>query len=140
HDAGARAHAGDVIATVRYRGPGRFEGPGAHRADIYALGLTLYEMLTLRPAFAADTRPKLVEKVLAASPPAPRRVRPGVPRDLETIVLKAIAREPAQRYQSAADLADDLRRYVEDRPIRARRASSARPAWPRGPRQPAPAP
>jgi len=122
-------HAGDVIGTLRYLAPERFEGPGDHRADIYALGLTLYEMLALRPAFAADTRPKLVEKVLAASPPAPRKVRPGVPRDLETIVLKAIARDPASRYQSAADMADDLRRYVEDRPIRARRASSAEQAW-----------
>jgi WD40 repeat protein/serine/threonine protein kinase len=129
NDADDLSHTGDVIGTLRFLPPERFDGRGDHRADIYALGLTLYEMLTLRPAFTADTRQKLIENVLAAAPPAPRRLRPAVPRDLETIVLKAIAREPADRYQSAADMADDLRRYIEDRPILARRASSAEQAW-----------
>jgi hypothetical protein len=96
---------------------------------VYALGLTLYELLTLRPAYAAESRAKLIEQVLAAAPPRPRAVNPQVPRDLETIVLKAIARDPGMRYQSAAELADDLRRFTEDRPIRARRASSSEQAW-----------
>src|SRR5207244_9978168 len=93
---------GDIVGTLRYMAPERFDGAGDHRSDVYALGLTLYELLTLRPAFAADTRAKLVEQVLTAAPPSPRRVRPMVPRDLETVVLKATARDPGLRYQSAA--------------------------------------
>ena len=96
---------------------------------MYALGLTIYELLTLRPAFVAENRAKLVEQVIAANPPTPRSVNPAVPRDLETIVLKATARDPAMRYQSAAEVADDLLRFIEDRPILARRASSAEQAW-----------
>jgi serine/threonine protein kinase len=128
-DADDLTRTGDVVGTLRYMAPERFDGLGDHRADVYALGLTLYELLTLRPAFLADNRHKLVEQVLTAAPPAPRRVRPAVPRDLETVVLKATARDPALRYQAAADLADDLRRYLEDRPIRARRASGTEQAW-----------
>ncbi len=115
---------GDVVGTLRYLAPERFDGAGDHRADIYAIGLTLYELLTLRPAFQAETRAKLVEQVLAANPPMPRSIDPNIPRDLETVVLKAIARDPLMRYQSAAALAEDLRRYIEDRPVRARRATS----------------
>src|SRR5205085_10050700 len=93
----------------------------------YALGLTLYELLTLRPAFHAENRAKLVQQVTVSDPPPPRSINPAIPRDLETIVLKAIARDPALRYQTATELADDLRRYQEDRPIRARgRAASSR--------------
>src|SRR5262249_47438114 len=116
---------GDIVGTLRYLAPERFDGQGDQRADVYSLGLTLYELLTLRPAFAAANRAKLVERVTAASPPRPRSIDPAIPRDLETIVLKATARDPARRYQSAAELADDLRRYGEDRPIRARRAGVA---------------
>jgi serine/threonine protein kinase/WD40 repeat protein len=128
-DADDLTHAGDIVGTLRYMAPERFDGQGDHRADVYALGLTLYELLTLKPAFAAESRAKLVEQVLAASPPKPRSINPAIPRDLETIVLKAIARDPAMRYASASEMADDLRRYQEDRPIRARRASSAEQAW-----------
>ncbi len=116
---------GDVVGTLRYLAPERFDGAGDHRADIYAIGLTLYELLTLRPAFQADTRAKLVEQALAANPPRPRSIDPTIPRDLETVILKAIARDPAMRYQSAAALADDLRRYMEDRPVRAQRATTS---------------
>ncbi|MFO0807851.1 MAG: protein kinase [Gemmataceae bacterium] len=99
------------------------------RADVYALGLTLYELLTLRPAFVAENRAKLVQEVTAATPKPPRTVNPAIPRDLETVVLKAIQRDPAARYQSAAELAADLRRYVEDRPILARRATAFEQTW-----------
>ena len=116
---------GDVVGTLRYLAPERFDGAGDHRADIYAIGLTLYELLTLRPAFQANTRAKLVEQAVAANPPRPRSIDPTIPRDLETVVLKAIARDPAMRYQSAAALADDLRRYMEDRPVRARCATTS---------------
>jgi serine/threonine protein kinase len=122
-------HAGDFVGTLRYMAPERFDGKGDGRADTYALGLTLYELLTLKPAFHADARAKLVEQVVAASPRPPRAVNPAIPRDLETIVLKATQPDPVLRYQSAAALADDLRRFVEDRPILARRASSAEQAW-----------
>ncbi|MFO0849863.1 MAG: protein kinase [Gemmataceae bacterium] len=128
-DADDLTHAGDVIGTLRYMAPERFDGAGDHRADVYALGLTLYELLTLRPAYQAASRARLVELAVAADPPRPRAVDPAVPRDLETVVLKAIRRDPAERYQTAAELADDLRRYQEDRPIRARRATLRELAW-----------
>ena len=121
--------AGDFVGTVRYMAPERFDGAGDHRADMYSLGLTLYELLALEPAFTARGGAQLVEQVLAAAPPAPRSLAPAIPRDLETIVLKAIARDPAMRYPSAGELAEDLRRFLEDRPIRARRASSAEQAF-----------
>ena len=97
------------------------------RGDVYGLGLTLYELLTLRPAFNETDRSKLLEQVLHAEPPRPRRLVPSLPRDLETIVLKSIDREPARRYQTAGDLADDLRRFLDDRPIR-----PSRPCGPSG--------
>jgi serine/threonine protein kinase/WD40 repeat protein len=128
-DAADLTHAGDVVGTLRYMAPERFEGQGDQRADTYALGLTLYELLALRPAFDAESRAKLVEQVIAAHPTPPRAINPAIPRDLETVVLKAIAHDPEERYQSAADLADDLRRFTEDRPIRARRASQTELAW-----------
>jgi formylglycine-generating enzyme required for sulfatase activity/serine/threonine protein kinase len=116
---------GDVIGTLRYMAPERFSGQGDLRSDIYSLGLTLYEMLTLRPAFDETDRNKLVKQVMHDEPPRPRKLNTGVPRDLETVVLKAIARDPAHRYQTPAAMADDLNRFIEDRPVRARRASGA---------------
>jgi tetratricopeptide (TPR) repeat protein len=93
--------------------------------DIYALGLTLYELVTLRPAFVAADRQVLLRRILQDEPVAPRRINPSLPRDLETIVLKAIAKEPSGRYGSARELADDLGRFLEDQPILARRPSLA---------------
>jgi eukaryotic-like serine/threonine-protein kinase len=114
-------HTGDVIGTLRYMAPERFAGRGDAAADIYGLGITIYELAVGRPAFPEADRAVLIHRVMHEDPPRPRQVDPGVPRDLETIVLKAMAREPLHRYACAAEMADDLRRFLDDRPIRARR-------------------
>src|SRR5262249_31725477 len=98
-------------------------------SDVYALGITLYELLTLRPAFAEADRVALIDRVTRDLPPRPRRIDPRVPRDLETIVLKATAKAPADRYASANELADDVRPVLADRPILARRHSLREQAW-----------
>jgi WD40 repeat protein/serine/threonine protein kinase len=120
---------GDLVGTVRYMAPERFSSPGDARSDLYGLGLTLYELVTLRPAYDENDKNKLLKQVMHAEPPPPRKLNPAVPRDLETIILKAIARDPAHRYASAAELAEDLTRFLEDRPIRARRVSEWERAW-----------
>jgi eukaryotic-like serine/threonine-protein kinase len=117
-------HAGDIIGTVRYMAPERFAGKADTRSDLYAVGLTLYEMLALRSPFSATDRVSLIGQITSEAPPALRSVAEDVPRDLETIVLKAMARDPAARYASAAELADDLHRFLENRPIKARRIST----------------
>ncbi len=122
-------HTGDVIGTVRYMAPERFEGKSDARGDVYSLGITLYELLTLRDAFPDTDHNVLLRRMLDVEPPRPSKVNPEVPRDLETIVLKATAREPADRYQTAAALAADLRRFAEDRPVRARRATAPQRLW-----------
>lgn len=122
-------HTGDVIGTLRYMAPERFEGHSDLRGDIYSLGLTLYEMLTLQPAFGEKDRGKLIHQVTMEEPPPPRKIDSRIPRDLETIVLKAIARDPRHRYQTGAELATDLQRFVEDRPILARRVSARERFW-----------
>jgi WD40 repeat protein/serine/threonine protein kinase len=118
-------HTGDIVGTLRYMAPERFNGQGDLRSDVYSLGLTLYELLALRPAFDEADRNKLVKEVMLSEPVRPRKLNPGVPRDLETVVLKAIARDPAHRYQTPAEMAEDLKRFVEDRPVKARRVSEA---------------
>ena len=118
-------HTGDILGTIRYMAPERFSGLCDARSDVYSLGLTLYELVALRPAYEASDRHRLMERVLHEEPERLKKLASGVPRDLETIVSKSIGRDPAMRYASAAALAEDLRRFVEDRPIRARRVSSA---------------
>jgi serine/threonine protein kinase/WD40 repeat protein len=115
--------AGDIIGTLRYMPPEAFEGRGDRRADIYALGLTLYELLALRPAFGEADRNKLVKLVMTTEPVRLDLVNAFIPRDLVTVVHKAADRDPARRYQTAGDLAADLRRFLADEPIRARRIS-----------------
>jgi serine/threonine protein kinase/WD40 repeat protein/tetratricopeptide (TPR) repeat protein len=118
-----------LVGTLRYVPPERFRGIADARGDVYGLGITLFELLTLRPAFPESNREQLLHQVMNTEPPRPRRLDPSIPRDLETIVLKAIARDPAHRYATAAELADDLRRFVEDRPIRARRFTAIELLW-----------
>jgi WD40 repeat protein/serine/threonine protein kinase len=114
---------GELVGTLRYMAPERFQGRSDARSDIYSLGLTLYELLTQRPAFEEADRQKLIRQVTQEEPPRPRQLAGDVPRDLETVVLKAMDRDPAHRYQTAAELADDLKRFLGGEPIRARRVS-----------------
>ena len=121
--------AGDIVGTLRYMAPEQFRGRTDNRSDIYSLGLTLYELLTLRPAFDDTRHGPLIEQKLSATQPSPRGIVPGIPRDLDTIVAKACAPDPDHRYESAAELAADLQRFLDDRPILARRVLSAERLW-----------
>jgi hypothetical protein len=120
---------GDILGTVRYMAPERFRGQGDARADIYALGLTLYELLTLRSAFDSADRLQLIEQISTEEPRKPRPVDARIPRDLETIVLKAIEKDPTARYPSAEAMGEDLRRFLADEPIKARQVSAWERYW-----------
>ncbi|HET6575608.1 MAG TPA: protein kinase, partial [Fimbriiglobus sp.] len=122
-------HTGDLLGTLRYMPPEAFEGRYDARSDVYALGLTLFELLALRPAFDERDRNRMVRRVMTGDPPRLRKHRPDAPRDLVTVVEKAIERDPGRRYQSAGTLADDLQRYLDGRPITARRATELQRAW-----------
>ncbi len=115
---------GDLLGTLRYMSPEQALAQRKvvdHRTDVYSLGVTLYELLTLRPAFGGDDRQELLRQIAFDEPAAPRRLDRSVPAELETVLLKAIAKSPAERYATAQELADDLERFLEDRPIQARR-------------------
>ncbi|MFO0968008.1 MAG: tetratricopeptide repeat protein [Gemmataceae bacterium] len=120
---------GDVLGTLRYMSPEQAlakHGLVDHRTDIYALGATLYELLTGQPAVEGPDRREILHKIAEEEPSPPRQWNRAIPIDLETIVLKALAKNPAERYATAQELADDLRRFHEDHPIRARRPSLIR--------------
>jgi serine/threonine protein kinase len=117
---------GDLVGTLRYMSPEQALAKRDlvdHRSDLYSLGATLYELLTLQPAYPGTDREELLHQIAQGEPRSPRRLNAKVPVELETIVLKAMAREPAGRYETAQELADDLRRFLEHRPIQARRPS-----------------
>jgi serine/threonine protein kinase len=117
---------GDLLGTLRYMSPEQASGrPGLldHRADVYALGATLYELLTLRPIFSGRSRQELLHAILNDEPPRPRSLDRAIPAELETIVLKATAKAAADRYATAQDFADDLQRFLDEKPILARRPS-----------------
>ena len=116
-------HTGDILGTIRYMAPERFQGQCDARTDIYSLGITLYELLARRPAYLDPAREQLIRRIENEPPTPLRRVTPGIPQDLETIVNKAIEKDPAHRYRTAQNLADDLQRFVNDEPIHARRIS-----------------
>src|SRR5262249_35024252 len=91
------------------------------RTDIYSLGVTLYELLTLQPAFTGRDREEILRQIAFEEPRPPRKLNSSLPADLETILLKAMAKDSNGRYTTAQELADDLRRFLELKPIRARR-------------------
>jgi WD40 repeat protein len=120
---------GDLVGTLRYMAPERFRGDGDGRSDIHGLGTTLYELATLRPAFEGANHLQLIEDISHADPTRPRSIDSRIPADLETIILKAIEKEPGRRYQTGAQLAVDLRAFLEYRPIKARRVGWAERTW-----------
>ncbi len=124
---GELTRTGDVLGTLRYMSPEQAAGDHGlvdQRTDIYSLGVTLYELLTLEPAFSGTNRQMALRRIMEDDPRPPRSVDPKIPIELETIVLKAIAKERSERYPTAGRLADDLNRWLDDKPILARR-----PTW-----------
>lgn len=114
---------GDLLGTVRYMSPEQAGGgrqPVDHRADIYSFGATLYELAAFVPAFEDESRARLLEHVIHEEPQPLRQIMPSIPRDLETIIQKCMRKPPDQRYQRALEIAEDLRRFIDGEPIRAR--------------------
>jgi serine/threonine protein kinase len=115
---------GDLLGTLRYMSPEQASarrGLVDHRTDVYSLGATLYELLTLQPVFQGEDRQELLHKILEDDPVPPSRLVRNIPRDLETILLKALSKQVQDRYATAQEFADDLRRFLNGQPIQARR-------------------
>ena len=116
------------VGTLRYASPEQVLAVGAvdQRSDVYALGATLWELLTLRPLFDAGEEtptPELMRRIQFEEPQRPRLLNPAVPRDLEAVVLQCLEKDPARRYRTARELSDDLGRWQAGEPVRARRAT-----------------
>ena len=115
---------GDLIGTLRYMSPEQAMANRVvvdHRTDIYSSGATLYELIALQPAFASENREELLQQIALDEPQPLRKLSGNVPVELETIVHKAMAKNPTERYSTAQELADDLRRFLDNKPIAARR-------------------
>jgi WD40 repeat protein/serine/threonine protein kinase len=111
---------GEFVGTPYYAAPEQVDGqrtPGDTRSDVYSAGVTLYELLTLRVPFQGDTPHEVFKQVTQKEPPPPRRLNAAIPRDLETVVLTALEKDPARRYPGALEFAEDLRRFLEFRPV-----------------------
>jgi tetratricopeptide (TPR) repeat protein len=114
---------GDLVGTLRYMAPEQALAKRVtvdHRADIYSLGITLYELLSLQPAFNGADREEVLRQIAFEEPTPLRRLKPTIPVELETIIHKTISKNPDDRYATARDLADDLARFSADQPIRAK--------------------
>ncbi len=120
-DADDLTQSGQVLGTFRYMAPERFQGKCDVRADVYSLGLTLYELIALKAAFDETNRFELIERIQHEDPERLRKVNDRIPIDLATVIHKAIAHEPAHRYATPKAFAEDLRRYLRGEPVRARR-------------------
>ena len=118
-----------VSGSLRYLAPERLKGISDRRGDVYSIGLTMFEMLIGKPAFPQDDTNELLHALAKPNPVSIRKIRSDVPLDLETIVLKAMASDPKLRYQSAGDLRDDLRRFLANEPIVARKTTSLERFW-----------
>jgi serine/threonine protein kinase len=117
---------GEIMGTPAYLSPEQVSGDMRridHRTDIYSLGATLYELITRHRPFEGLTRAQVLASITAVDPAPPRRIEPQIPRDLETICLRAMEKDPARRHPTAAALAEDLRRFATGRPILSRRAT-----------------
>jgi serine/threonine protein kinase/WD40 repeat protein len=121
---------GAVLGTPRYMSPEQARAQKTDpRTDVYSLGVTLYELLTGSVAFPGETPAEVIQRVLTHVPPRPRELNRSIPRDLETVVLKAMARRPEDRYANGRELADDLKRFLNGEPVRARRITVFGKAW-----------
>ena len=115
--------------TMRYMSPERFQGQVEPRADVYALGASLYELLTLEPAFQSKDQLSLLEQIKNIEPKLPRMHDKNVPLDLQTIIAKSMAKEPSDRYPNALEMKNDLARFLDGQPVSARRISTAERFW-----------
>jgi WD40 repeat protein/serine/threonine protein kinase len=141
-DEASHTQTGEVLGTPGYMAPEQARGQSktiGPAADVYALGAILYQLLTGRPPFQGVTPVETIVQVLHDDPVPPRRLQPQIPIDLETICLKCLAKEPRQRYASALDLAEDLRRFQAGESIRARRVGPLLQGWRWCRRNPGPA-
>jgi serine/threonine protein kinase len=114
---------GDLLGTIRYASPEQVSGQRVMldpRTDLYSLGATFYELITLRPVFTGTTRHALLQQILNHDPVAPRSIDRFIPHELETILLKLLGKRPEERYGSAQEVADDLHRFLRDEPILAK--------------------
>jgi serine/threonine-protein kinase len=119
------------MGTATYFSPEQAQGLGVDgRSDVYALGVVLYEMVTGRPPFMADTPVAIAYKHVSEAPPLPSEIEPRVPRDLEAIIMQAMAKQPQDRYVTAQDFNDDLERFMRDQPVLARSVHGASPGEP----------